>query len=244
MAPSALAFSDARATARGRTGNHDLAGRIEVGRAHDFALARVTAGGVHRLFAEPEDRRHRARPDRHGFLHVAAAMTDQPDRIGELERPCRDMCGVLAEAVAGDHRRFEAAGREQAVRRHAHGQDRRLSVLRQREAIGRTVEDEVAQRLSERRIRLVEHLAAFRESVDQGFAHADDLRSLAGKDECNHRSFTASEAISCSTRASTLLLTNRDAIATAFRTALTEERPWPTMQSPATPISGAPPYSE
>jgi len=34
------------------------------------------------------------------------------------------------------------------------------------------------------------------------------------------------------------------AIATALRTALDDERPWPTIHKPATPISGAPPYSE
>ena len=36
----------------------------------------------------------------------------------------------------------------------------------------------------------------------------------------------------------------RYAIATALRTALALDRPWPTMAMPATPSSGAPPYSE
>ena len=39
-------------------------------------------------------------------------------------------------------------------------------------------------------------------------------------------------------------VTNRAAIATAFLTALADDRPWPTMQAPLTPRSGAPPYSE
>ena len=33
-------------------------------------------------------------------------------------------------------------------------------------------------------------------------------------------------------------------MATALRTALALERPWPTIVTPATPSSGAPPYSE
>ena len=37
---------------------------------------------------------------------------------------------------------------------------------------------------------------------------------------------------------------NRYAMATALRTALALERPWPTMATPLTPSSGAPPYSE
>ncbi len=82
--------------------------------------------------------------------------------------------------------------------------------------------------------------AADGKRVGQRLAHADFLRALPRKNECNHRVETTSRA-SLSSRPS---LTHLTAIATALRTALTDERPWPIMQRPLRPTSGAPPYSE
>ena len=45
---------------------------------------------------------------------------------------------------------------------------------------------EAAERLAERRVGLGERLAADRERVGQRLAHADLLRALSGKDECDH----------------------------------------------------------
>ena len=87
------------------------------------------------LGIEAEDRRHRARADRHRLLHVAAAPPHDAQRVGERERAGGDVRRVLAEAVAGDERRRDAARREQPARRDADGEDRRLRVLGQRQLI-------------------------------------------------------------------------------------------------------------
>ena len=87
-------------------------------------------------------------------------------------------------------------------------------------------------------------VAADRKGVGERLAHADLLRSLSGKDERDHWWDTVAAAISRSTRSMKRSDAKRCAIATALRTASALERPWPTMATPATPSSGAPPYSE
>ena len=90
-------------------------------------------------------------------------------------------------------------------------------------------EAETAERLAERRVGLVEGLAADRKGVGERLAHADLLRSLAGKDEGDQRCDTAAAAMSRSTRSMKRLAAKRYAMATALRTALALDRPWPTM---------------
>ena len=80
--------------------------------------------------------------------------------------------------------------------------------------------------------------------LDQAAAHADRLGALPGKDEGDHRGDTIAPATCCSTRSRTPSATIREAVTTALRIALADERPWQTCTSPATPSSGAPPYSE
>ncbi len=58
---------------------------------------------------EAENRRHRAGADRHGLLHVAAAIADDADGIGEREGAGGDVRGILAEAVTRDHVGLEPA---------------------------------------------------------------------------------------------------------------------------------------
>ncbi len=136
---------------------------------------------------------------------------------------------------------------EQPIRGNAHGENRRLRVLGERQRVGGAVEDQIAQRLAERGVGFVEHLAALRELLGERLAHADGLRALSGKKKCNHSLRVTSRAtrISCSTRSEHVAARRT---ATPSRphcgSALADERPWPTMHSPATPISGAPPYSE
>ncbi len=133
---------------------------------------------------------------------------------------------------------------EQPAHRDAHRQDRGLRVFGQRQAIRGTVEDQIAQRLAERRIGFGKRLRADLELIGERLAHADRLRALSGKHECDHDSATVTAFISALRRSIIWLPAIRDAIATALRTAFTDDRPWPTMQRPATPSSGAPPNSE
>src|SRR4029078_7557067 len=115
--------------------------------------------------------------------------------------------------------------RQQPIDCRAHGQDRGLCVFGERETLGRTIEDQVAERFAQRGIRFEEDIAALGELAAERLAHPDRLRTLPWKEECNHRSVTAlssqragrtaalaSAAISCSTRSSTPALAKREAI--------------------------------
>ena len=72
---------------------------------------------------------------------------------------------------------------------HTHRQDRWLRIFRQQELRLRPFEAEAAQRLADRLVSFFEGLPADRKRLGQGFAHADLLRTLARKDECNHARF-------------------------------------------------------
>jgi hypothetical protein len=207
-------------------------------------LRGLCARPLDRPMIEAEDRGHCTRPDGHGFLHISTAIPDQPHRIFKRDCPCCDMSRILAEAVPGDHRGFDAARHEQSIRGNARRQNGGLRILGERQAIAGPEEDEIAERFTKSGIRLVKDLLALRKRLGKCAAHPNSLRALPRKQKCNHRSVTVAAAISCSTRLRTLLLTNRDAMATALRTAFADERPCPTMHNPATPMSGAPPYSE
>src|SRR5205823_3226326 len=196
---------------------------------------------------ETENRGHGTHADRHCFLHVATAAPHDAYGVPERERSCGDMRGVLAEAVAGDECWFHAARGKQPRRRDADREHRRLRVLGEHQHVLRTVEHDTAQRLAERRIGFVEGLTAQRKRVRQRAAHADLLRALSWKDERDQGravSEAAAASISRATRSMKCQDAKRYAIATALRTALTLDRPWPTMATPLTPRSGAPPYSE
>jgi len=151
---------------------------------------------------------------------------------------------VFAKTVTRDVRRRQAFVRKQAVDRHAHRQDRRLRVFGEREPIHRAVEDQVAQRLAERGVGLGKRARANLELIGERLAHADRLRALSGEHERDHDGRPAIDCISLLRRSIIWLFAMRDAITTALRTAFTDDRPWPTMQRPATPSSGAPPNSE
>ena len=229
---------------RFRPGNHDLAGAVQVRRRDNLAVCRLCACLRDRVGIEAENRRHRTRADRHGLLHVASAPPDGAHRIGKRKRAGGDVGGVLAEAVARNerHGRRQPFGLEHAIRRDARRENRRLRVFRQHQRVFRPVPDQAAQRLAERLVRFGKHLPGRRKGLSQRAAHADLLRSLSWKHECNHE--TDAMAISCSTRCRKPAVENRWAMRMALRMAFADERPWQTKQTPATPSSGAPPYSE
>jgi hypothetical protein len=88
--------------------------------------------------------------------------------------------------VPRDEGRRESTRREQPGRGGADREDRRLGVLGERELILGAVENDAAQRLAERGVGLGERLTAERLGVGQRAAHADLLRTLAGKEEGDH----------------------------------------------------------
>src|SRR5439155_23230887 len=122
-------------------------------------------------------------------------------------RAGRHVGRVLAEAMAGDKRRREAALLEQAPGGGTDGQNRRLRVLGQRQLILRAFEDDPAERFPERRVRLFERPAANRKRIGQRLAHADFLRTLSWKKKRDHAGEAA--AISCPTRWMICVAANR-----------------------------------
>ena len=141
--------------------------------------------------------------------------------------------------ICGAHpARLEQPGRGDADR-----QDGRLGVLGEHEAVLGTVEAQLAERLAQRRIRLVKHRAALGVGLGQRATHADFLRALPWKHEGDHVALTGMAAMPRSSRSTSRPSENRCARPTAFSTAVADERPCPTMTMPLTPSSRAPPYS-
>ncbi len=72
---------------------------------------------------------------------------------------------------------------EHAHRRERDRHQRRLRVFGQRQRIRRTVPDDVAEPLAQRRIDFFENPPRRRKRLGQGLAHADGLTALAGKNK-------------------------------------------------------------
>ena len=75
------------------------------------------------------------------------------------------------------------AAPDYSPRRRAMCQQRRLSVVGQRELLGRTVETKLAERKTERLVDFVENPARFRKFIGQLLSHARLLRTLPGKQQ-------------------------------------------------------------
>ena len=85
--------------------DHDLARRIEVGRHHHLAACRFGADVQHQLVFSAEHGGHGADTGRCGFLHQLAAQAHQVRTVMQAQCACGNQGGVLAQAVAGHHRR-------------------------------------------------------------------------------------------------------------------------------------------
>ena len=117
-------------------GNHHLAGRIEVRRRDDLALSRLATNLLDGIGPKAEQRRHRTEPHRHGFLHVLAALSNQPNRFGQRHRARCDESGILAQAMPRHEIRAHAIFFEHPRRCHRDGQNRGLSVGCQLQLLG------------------------------------------------------------------------------------------------------------
>ena len=144
--------------------------------------------------------------------------------------------------------------REHAAGGDADGENRRLRVLGQRQLILGAVGEHARAatrrqppvgRGGERRVGLGQRGVGLGKGRGERHAHADLLRALPGKHEgdaaAHDTPATATPRVTCAT---TSLDASRAAMAMALRMALADERPCATMAVPATPSSGAPPYSE
>jgi hypothetical protein len=158
-----------------------------------------------------------------------------------MYRPLRR--GVLAETVPSGKAGADAVFARRTPRGHAHSEDRGLGVLGEHQLIVWPFEAHRAERLTERVVGLLECLTADREALGERFAHADFLRTLAGKDKCNHfqsadrsirRSADRAEpivdwvvdvAVAAERRSISPSRTARTAIVTALLTAFGDERP-------------------
>ena len=141
LAPRALARSPARATAAACPAITTWPGRVEVGRADHLAVGRLVAGRAHRRRVEAEHRGHRARA-RPARPPACSGRGDAPCATASAKAsvPAATWARVLAQAVSGDECRPHAARFEQPPGRDAHGEDRRLGVLGERQAIDRAIE--------------------------------------------------------------------------------------------------------
>ena len=106
--------------ALGRAGDHDLAGRVEVGDPH--VAVGPPAGDLDLVVVEAEDRGHRARAVAAGVVHRLGPLGDEAHALVEAERAGGGERGVLAEAVAGAERSARCRG---ARRRRAPSGSRR-----------------------------------------------------------------------------------------------------------------------
>src|SRR5579875_650511 len=111
-----------------------------------------------------------------------------PRRIGERQRVCRGECGVLAERMSCDitevAAKLETALRlDDAQRRHADGQQRRLGIFGQRQIAFRAFKHQARQMLRQRVVDLLEEIARIGKGLGEAFAHAHRLRPLTRKYE-------------------------------------------------------------
>ena len=176
-----------RALDRGfRSGDHDLPRRINVRHRDHVALGRRIANRLHLFHRRPDQRRHSARADRHGFLHESSALMN--DRRCFRRRQSADAHdrAVFAEGVAGDEVASGGAALfEHRVNRSRHRENCRLRVLRQLQLILGTIEAEVRDRVAERGVDVIEHAPRRRKRLGDIAPHAGVLAPLPGKNECS-----------------------------------------------------------
>ena len=166
-----------------RPGDHYLIAAVHVGRADHFALGGLGACLLDLVGVETQNGGHRANTQRHRFLHVTTAAAHRSQRVRKRKGPGCDIRGILAEAVTGNVGRRQPPRREQTTGRRADGEDRGLRVLGDHQLPFRSVEDQMAESGTKRRVGFGERLPTNGKGLCQRLPHANVLCALSGKDE-------------------------------------------------------------
>ncbi|MDT4838829.1 hypothetical protein FQZ97_725980 [compost metagenome] len=190
LGAASLARLDGTLDGRRGTGDHHLAGRVEVHRTDHFTLRGVGAGGQHIGVFQAEDGGHAALPRRNGLLHQLATTLHQLHRIGEGQAAGSHQGGVFAQAVAGDVGRTSATfSQPQAPQGDGGGEDGGLGLVGLVELFFRTLLGQGPEVVAER-------LGGFGKGIQDQLLlapllgqHAQRLGALTGEDEsegCGH----------------------------------------------------------
>jgi hypothetical protein len=169
-------------------GDDGLVGGVHIGgRDDEFVGGDVGADFEDLGDGEAEDGGHCALAGGNGGLHELAAEPDGTDGVGEGESVGGNVCGVLAQGVAGGEGDGEIAGfefrLEDAEGGDGDGEDGGLGVLGELEGVFGAVEDEVGEREAEGVVGLFKDGPGGGAGVVEGAAHADSLGALAGEEE-------------------------------------------------------------
>ncbi len=186
LGPELLGDGTGRGHAVGRAGDDDLTGRVEVG--HPHVAVGPPAGDLDEVVVEPEDRGHRAGVVDAGLVHRVGPLDDEAHALVERQGTGGGERGVLAEAVAGAHRRFETEAFG-GVEDHEAGDERgELGVARVAQRIGVGVEQQRGDVALGHLRRLVDQFPAV--VIGPRATHPRALRALAGEREGKHDDLT------------------------------------------------------
>ena len=164
------------------TGNDHLPRRIEVHRFHHAALRGFGTGRFDIRVLEPEQCRHRASAQWHGFLHDLAAKTHQLHAGGKIDGLGGHQCGELSEAVARhDAWHGTTAFVPQAPGRNARGEHGWLGPLGGVQILDGSLLAQLPQVIAQNFRRLIEGRANAGRFAGQFGHHANGLGTLAGE---------------------------------------------------------------
>ncbi len=130
-----------------------------------------------------EDGGHGSDADRHGFLHVFAAVADGANGVGEGEGARGDMSGIFTETVTGDVAGLGNAGLEHAQHGNGDGENGGLGDFGEPELVFRSFEADGGKLVAEGVVGFFEGSAGGRIFFVEVFSHADGLGALAGEQE-------------------------------------------------------------
>ncbi|MNE48335.1 hypothetical protein D3C80_1427910 [compost metagenome] len=165
--------------------DHDLAWRVEVDRADHFALGCFSADPHDDSVVQTEDCRHGALPGRYSLLHELATTLDQLDRVAQAQAASGNQRAVLAQAVAGNESRTRTAlCQPQTPQGDRGGENGRLGFVGLIELLFRTLLGQRPEVIAQSLGGLAEGINDQRILGAQLGKHAEGLRTLTGKDEC------------------------------------------------------------
>ena len=165
--------------------DHNLIGRINIRRRADFTLRRVLANRGNFLEFHAQDCRHRAHSHRDRLLHILSTIAYGTHCVGKAHRARSHVCRILAEAVARHKTRLGDAALKNPQGRNRRGENRRLRDLGEPQLLFRSLKAYLRQLVAQRLVGFFKRLPRDGILLGEILAHADGLRSLAGKNECD-----------------------------------------------------------